>query len=169
MKQSKSMQVKTRIKVYGVASVMLFCLGLTAVPAHAQARDYAPSKMRLDVPFAFTVGNRTLPAGDYTFERLLNDAQSIDILVVRCKDRGIYHSVATSILQVSDPQSRSKVVFHRYGNRYFLAQVWAEGKPTGLQVHASAQEIDLRADQVAEEIVLTPQGAMVASNAAPRQ
>jgi hypothetical protein len=170
MKESKSMQVKMRVKVYGVASVMLFCLALTATPTHAQTRDYAPSRMRLDVPFAFTVGNRTLPAGNYTFERLLNDAQGIDILVVRCNDRWVYHSVATRTVQASDPQQRSKVVFNRYGNRYFLAQIWAGGKLTGLQLHPSMQEIDLRMDQVADEIVLSvPEQATVASTAAPRE
>ena len=83
--------------------------------------------MRLDVPFAFTVGNRTFPAGDYTFETLLNDAQGIEILVVRCNDRPIYHAVASNTLRGNDQQLGSKLVFNRYATVIFWRRFGEQG------------------------------------------
>jgi hypothetical protein len=60
------------------------------------------------------------------------------------------------------------VVFNRYSNRYFFVQVWAAGKLTRLQLHPSAQEIDLRMDQVADEIVLPVREQTTVVSAAPQ-
>ncbi len=170
MKATKSMRIAMTIGIHQIACVMLICLASAAMPTYAQARNSAPSRMRLDVPFAFTVGNRTFPAGDYTFETLLNDAQGIEILVVRCNDRPIYHAVASNTLRGNDQQLGSKLVFNRYGNRYFLAQIWGAGRLTGLRLQTSTQEIDLQTNQVGHEVELAvPEQPTVASAAGPRK
>jgi len=170
MKGIETRQLKTRVKAFATACVMLFCMAANVAPVHAQPKMNAPTKVRMRVPFAFTVENRTLPPGNYTFERLLNGAEGIDILVIRCEDNRVYHSVVTKTVQDGNPQPRTKAVFKRYGDRYFLAQVWREGELTGLRLQTSAQEIGLQMDQSPDEFVLmAPERVPVASIVTPRR
>ena len=37
-------------------------------------------------------------------------------------------------------QEQAKLIFHRYGNHYFLAQVWVDGETEGLQAQKSRGE-----------------------------
>jgi hypothetical protein len=170
MKDTKLMHGKMSIGLYEIACVMLICFAATALSTSAQARNSASSRMRLDIPFAFTVGARTFPAGSYSFDRLLNSAGEVDILVVECRDRRVYHSIATRIVQAVDSQPHANLIFNRYGDRYFLAQVWSAGTSSGLQIQTSGQEIDLRMNQAGEEVELSvPEQATVASSTGARK
>ena len=48
-------------------------------------------------------------------------------------------------------QKDAKLVFHRYGNRYFLAEVWASQSDSGYQVRRSRLERELAARHPAPE------------------
>jgi hypothetical protein len=88
----------------------------------------------VNVGFAFEVGKQTLPAGRYRFEPM-NSKTSVDdttILIVWAADGATFESTACRIEASVRAQSRSKVVFHRYGDRCVLREVWEEGSATGL-------------------------------------
>ena len=42
-----------------------------------------------------------------------------------------------------EPQTESKLVFNRYGDSYFLAQVWSEGNTQGRQLVKTAREKEI--------------------------
>ena len=50
------------------------------------------------------------------------------------------------VLRLSSPKERSdrqmnaKLVFHRYGNTYFLSQIWMAGESTGRELPKTRQE-----------------------------
>ena len=48
--------------------------------------------------------------------------------------------VMTHAASINAPQAKSKLVFHRYGNRYFLTQVWSAGSSLGRELPKSAKE-----------------------------
>jgi len=45
-------------------------------------------------------------------------------------------------------------VFHRYGQRYFLSQVWMKGDNIGHQVPASSWEVEVAKDFSMDEVVV---------------
>ena len=75
-----------------------------------------------DVPVEFVAGGMNLPAGQYDVFHVM----SPDWIMLKNSDA---HSTAVLLVHVSSPaggQSSPKLVFNRYGDKYFLSQVWTE-------------------------------------------
>jgi hypothetical protein len=91
---------------------------VAAVAVHAQSSNF-----RVNIPFDFIVGSQTLPAGQYSV-----DQQSFTgAVILKCLD---HKGAAIAIglpLPAGGAQNEKKLVFHRYNNTYFLAQVWRAG------------------------------------------
>ena len=43
-------------------------------------------------------------------------------------------------VELPNASRQTKVVFHRYGNRYFLSQLWIEGSNLGRELRVGRQE-----------------------------
>jgi membrane-bound lytic murein transglycosylase len=97
----------------------------------------AQQPMVVSIPFAFVAGNVTLPAGEYRVETM--DRNSA-ILLIRCSDLNASAIVITFAAQGKELNSESKLVFNRYDNRYFLAQVWTAGSLRGRELLKSPRE-----------------------------
>jgi hypothetical protein len=95
---------------------MAVCAALLAAASLGQTR---PGDMVVDVPFAFLVNGQTLPAGRYVV--VAAGDYHIRISTPRA---GLY--VLTQGASRTDSAS-SKLVFHRYGDTYFLSAVWVTG------------------------------------------
>jgi hypothetical protein len=89
-----------------------------------------------NIPFAFTVSNHTLPPGRYTVTRLSDKA----LKIVNSQNRGTFALNDKVEHTVSET---SKMVFHRYGNAYFLSEIWASGSRTGARVVRSRFENEI--------------------------
>jgi hypothetical protein len=98
-----------------------------------------------DIPFAFTVGNHTLPPGRYTVTRLSEQA----LKIVNSQNQGTF--ALNNRVEGRAPDS-SKMVFHRYGNAYFLSEIWVSGSRTGTKVVRSRLEEELAGKQTEMEI-----------------
>ena len=100
----------------------------------------AQETMVVDIPFAFTAGNATLPAGEYRVQKM--DRNSA-VLLIHCWDTRASALVITNAAQAKELQTESKLVFNRYGNRYFLSQVWTSGSIRGRQLPISPREKEM--------------------------
>jgi len=114
-----------------VSLFALLCAG-----AQAQSSNN-PVKFR--VPFDFNVGPDTLPAGDYLVSYASRDTDSPAVIISSRDGR------ASRVLQmtpVGSGKSRAsaRLVFNRYGERYFLSQVWTTAERAGLKVRRSRAE-----------------------------
>jgi hypothetical protein len=89
-----------------------------------------------DIPFDFIVGDKTLPSGEYTVRSAASNGLKIS---------GEESSVMRlSNLAVETSKKRNaRLVFHRYGQQYFLAEVWS-GDHYGRQLLQSKKERYLR-------------------------
>jgi len=125
--------MKTQI-AKGLAMLMV-TLALTAASA-VVANGQTTQGLRAQVPFDFVVGDKTLRAGEYHV-RALSDAGSPIVIRSENGDRAIQLSYNA---QSKDKQLRAKLVFHRYGNTYFLSQVWMSGEVTGREIPKTRQE-----------------------------
>src|SRR5215469_9306084 len=70
--------------------------------------------LRANIPFDFNVGNTWMPAGEY----LVSSPDRQEILVKNVANGSMAEVVSLTSFQTSD--SRSKLVFDRYGGAYFL-------------------------------------------------
>lgn len=100
--------------------------------AESNAQTGATIKVR--IPFDYAVGNKNLPAGKYHVQKTAEG-----IFTVRSEDGK--QSMFANI--VCDIQSRknttAKLIFHRYGNEYFLSQIWLTSE-LGVQLSKSKAE-----------------------------
>jgi hypothetical protein len=101
-----------------ITTVLL--LAAASVVVQAQERPI----LRATVPFAFTVENTALPAGTYTVYVLAPYTMTIKVQSVDGRKAVMIAAIPTQDSKVSN---EVKLVFHRFGNEYFLAQVWQQG------------------------------------------
>ncbi len=119
----------------GLTMLMLIAavaLMAALVSAHAQSRSVVA-----DIPFEFAVGGKSLKAGEYSVRAFTTKGDALLISNQDSNDSAIRltHSIQARIV----PQ-RAKLVFHRYGQRYFLSEVWTPGEGTGWQLQKSGEE-----------------------------
>jgi hypothetical protein len=109
--------------------------------ASGLAQNYAI--LQANVPFEFTMGNKTMPSGEYLVDPSLN----ANVMVFRSADRK--HSYLIMGTAVTSPagQRAPKLVFHRYGNQYFLSEVWTRGGDQGSQFPRTPRERELSSQQ----------------------
>jgi hypothetical protein len=151
-----------RFKSLSIATVMLLWMTTAVVPASAKTH----STLVLNVPFQFTVGDRLLLPGTYSFEQLLDSAPGLNIIAIRSRDGGTYQAAVTTTTHATAVPRSSRLVFKRYGNSFFLSQVWTKGKSVGLVLYFSRAETRLAEKQVADEEVSVPafvDGAVIAA------
>ena len=110
---------------------------VTAFAAGAQAE---PTSQRViaNIPFAFTVNNKTLPAGKYTIT-VLNPSSDRKALQIRSMN-GRFSAIVLTNAVLGNVSENSKLVFERYDDRYFFAQAQIAGDSTTLAALRSNKE-----------------------------
>lgn len=100
---------------------------------------YAQSRLgTFKVPFSFVAGETVLAAGEY---HVTEDGVP-GMLQLWGRDRHTILVFAGNI-QTVHASTQTKIVFHRFHNRYFLTQLWVEGQNRGREVPIGRQEREL--------------------------
>jgi hypothetical protein len=113
--------------------------GLTALVLALAVNTFAQSKSSADVPFAFAIDQTWMSAGHYTITQV-----SDRVLQVRNDDTRTTVSVIVQHEEKLTAQS-PKLVFHKYRDRYILAEVWNAADGQGLELPANKMEREMRA------------------------
>lgn len=101
-------------------------------------------EVRAFVPFNFSVGNKLLPAGNYTF---ISEKQ--DQILIRSSDQ---HQFAVLTRTADDDQTKwvdGKLIFNKYGDQYFLSEVLCSSAALNVDLPTSRMEKNAQ-HQVAE-------------------
>lgn len=122
-------------QVLSMIALLSFVVTLTSVGYSNTGR------IKASIPFNFTVGNKTLPAGNYTVERVNS---GVETLLIRSSENGMSAATITSGGKNAKAEAAAKLVFHRYGNTYFLAEVLEPGSETARQLPTSSAERNLQ-------------------------
>ena len=117
-------------------SMLVLILMLALANAAATANAQTSNKVVADIPFEFSVGYKTMPAGEYAVRAVNNQG---NVLMIRSAD-GKLAAVRLSDETDRAKNSHARLVFHRYGQRYFLAEVWNGIDRTGRQLLKSQEE-----------------------------
>jgi hypothetical protein len=110
----------------------------------------------VNIPFDFIVGDKSMSAGEYILER--NKRESDTVWTITAKDRSASRrAFLTNSTQSLDPAERTRLVFHRYENQYFLTAFTITGSNTGRELRMSDREKNLGEKVLAQraEVILT--------------
>ena len=127
---------------------LLFGIGLLLMSALAYAQT---GTMKANIPFSFIVGKTTLPAGEYSVQGL---GISGNVISIRKLDNTANSLTISIRCESRKTPEQSKLVFHRYGDRYFLTQIWTAGSHSGHQFPKSPREAEMALDYQAQDVVL---------------
>jgi hypothetical protein len=107
-----------------------------ALAVQAAALDQAP--LMANIPFAFQVGDQQMPAGKYTVA-----SAAPGVLWIRDTEHRATTNVQVVLKQPKMAQAKPVLVFNKYGERYFLREVWREGMANDAQIRQSKSEREL--------------------------
>ncbi len=111
-------------------------LGLFLVLAVGSVQAQSEGSLEVNIRFDFQVGNKVLPAGEYTVRRLSQNS-----MIVESADGG--ERVIAQIpgrVERGRMMTREKLVFHQYGDKYFLTQIWMVRDGDGRELSTSKAE-----------------------------
>jgi hypothetical protein len=125
--------------VYGALMILALAVIVGAAPI-AQAQSQA--RARATVPFEFSLDQKSMPAGTYEVSQL-NDK----VLVVRnleTKDARLL--IASMNVQADEGAGipHAKLVFDKYGDQYFLRQIWYGDSQRGIAFPESKREKEMQ-------------------------
>jgi len=101
----------------------------TAFTIAAKAQTSA-QRVIASIPFTFTVGNKTLPAGKYTVS-VLNPSSDRRVLQIRSMN-GRSNAIVLTRDVIGNAGENAKLVFDRYDDQYVFAQAQLAGDSTSL-------------------------------------
>lgn len=124
-------------------TMLLAVMAVAMITAVASANGQSVNA-KASIPFEFVVGNKTLPSGAYTVKSLTANGEALRI-------RGI--NSENSVLRMTTPAENKArqpmLVFHCYGNRYFLAEVWTASEGRTLATSKEERAIQKELSRIA--------------------
>ena len=125
-------------EILSVFTMLILTLALAVETARAQSTN----QVTASIPFQFTIGNQTLPAGDYTV-KLVNQDSGKNALLIKSTDGSVSRMLMMNTAQKGSATAKASLVFNQYGDRYFLAEVWTGSDQFGLTLPRSRSEREI--------------------------
>lgn len=115
-------------------------LGTLALLAASSA--FGQEKLRVDIPFEFHVADTVMPAGQYDVDSSGRNIRNL--LILDC------YACETQAAALTFPAgggtsipTEGRLVFNKYGETYFLSEVWTPGNAYGRALSESKTEREL--------------------------
>jgi hypothetical protein len=139
-------EIEKEIVMKNIAAVALFIAATFISAGPAPAQDH---QAKATVPFYFTVGNQTLPSGTYTIGSASTDR---NLITMRNWDKKV------TVMSLGHPNQGNsgqdnRLVFHKYGNQYFLSEIRSDG--ASIDIHFPTTKAEKQAKVHAEEARLS--------------
>lgn len=112
--------------------------GLLVLLTFASALGQSDRQTIIHIPFNFSVGEKSFPAGKYVIARNRKDSDTV--WVIKRKDNVGKAMLLTRPVRANETQQETRLVFHQYGDLYFLAEFWTAGDQTGREIQISDRE-----------------------------
>jgi len=130
------------LKKHAIRALVLLSLlfPLSAIYVYGQGKTLV---REAKIPFDFSVGDKTFPAGVYNVTRV---NQEKIMLRLSSEDGGEATHVITIPVQAKESPKSGKLIFRRYGETYFLSQIWESDDIQGRQLLKSRTERSVERD-----------------------
>ena len=130
---------KTVVKGFITAALLVAAIITAGVSAQAQTLQ---NKLTVNIPFDFSVSGEKLPAGKYWVSRAHESIGDTVLQIQNADGRPVANRFSVPIVTFKT-KNRGELVFHRYGDQYFLSEVWPAGGGTGRAFLKTRAERDL--------------------------
>jgi len=98
-------------------------VGLALAGTHAQARQISDeSPIIADIGFAFTIGDKVMPAGKYRVE--VPEGGLVVFRPMRAKGVGTARVITRLAQSGRAPEDDPRIVFDKIGDKYIASEVW---------------------------------------------
>ena len=121
-----------------VTLVITFALFNAVISASAQSGF----SFTVNIPFDSVAGKKSLPAGEYRV-RVVAGAASKVLMIHSTDGRAKFATPSAMSVEGRESSKRAMLVFNRYGNQYFLSQIWEAGNTTGQELPKSRAEREI--------------------------
>ncbi len=128
-----------------------FVLVMSAAAMLGTTGLYAQSGVVANVPFNFTAENVKMSAGEYTLTAINRTSGVIRMLNVATGHSILVNAPASLATYKGNGEETGKLIFHRYGDRYFFSEVWT---PDGLRGHVAPSKLEREIQTSGEELAL---------------
>ena len=116
--------------IFGALMTLIVAFTVSVPAVHAQSNKL----LSADVPFAFSIDGKPMPAGKYDVREAGARATIIETKDGSAHVLGIYNYAGDNKTQAS------KLVFDKVGDHYFLREVWTSASGQGLSIPRSQME-----------------------------
>jgi hypothetical protein len=121
------MKIKT---IALAASALSLAAALAVTPARAQVTTTNIFEITISNPV--TIGDQTLPPGDYKVEPLNIAGGDAPVLLIRGSNDRKMRLAAKVIPTVENrTQAETRVLYHHIGDRYYFDRIWVKGAAYG--------------------------------------
>jgi hypothetical protein len=107
---------------------------------------FAGENMRIDIPFAFYMGDQVFPAGEYRFDMNHGNYATASIVNVRAP-KGTDNRLLMTTAGTDKNTTANQVAFNKYGQKLFLSTVTINGYKATLKVFNLERELRSQAEQ----------------------
>jgi hypothetical protein len=118
------------------ASTLSTLVMLTISAAFGPVRLMAQDPIHVTIPFNFSVGSKPFAAGEYRVRHL-----SSSTLAIQNEDGSAQMVVLANAGEPSKTPGLAKLIFNRYGDRYFLSRVSQDDRGWELMKSAAEKEL----------------------------
>jgi len=136
------------MKLGTLATAGLLGMGLAIAPVFAQGPLYDTVKVNL--PYTVTVGEKTLPPGEYTI-RQFNDSGTNSRILLIYSDSGMKFQTSAMTIPALDPNTArdTQVILDNFDNKYYMSKIWIQGKDYGYEFPLPRELKERSKEQVA--------------------
>ena len=109
-------------------------------------------RINVNLPYTVTVGDKTLPPGDYTIQRLPGEGGKVLLFY---SDKGMkFETIALpfSALDINTARE-TKLVLNHVGDDYYIHKIWVQGKDYGYELPMPKSLKARRTEQMAKVAV----------------
>jgi len=126
---------KLALNIFPLLSLII---SVSAISVYPQGKTLIS---KVEIPFDFSLRDKTLPAGIYRVDHIFQH-----VLLIRSEDgQGACVSLAIPVQAKETPET-ARLLFHRYNDTYFLFQIWEPGSNNGSQILKSRTERSIERD-----------------------
>ena len=122
-----------------IALVAVMAMSMTIGSAQGQTLSHS---LTVNIPFDFFVADKKMPAGKYWIGRSPQHSDDTFLMISSLNDH-VKSFRLTSRVETLKPKEGGTLVFHRYGDQYFLSQVWQAGESSGRMLFKSRREREM--------------------------
>ena len=117
------------------SSVVACALAIGTLASVPSAMAQNTNIMKVTIPFEFRAGSERMPAGQYEIDKM-----SGVVILLRGPSEHTTEFLVVHSAQASRAPTHSSLIFTRYGDHYFLHQVWTAGDANGQECAKSRSE-----------------------------